>query len=563
MPDRLRSLLLRAWLAIRLPQLPRWWPVAVVALALAALLLAPEVALARGGGGGHSGGGGGHSGGGGISIGGGSHSGGGISGGGSTGGGGGFTGGGFGGSGVGYRSGGFGGLWFLPFFFGGGGSFLFLILILVLLSLFVRSRVRSGPARNWPEPYQPAALRRFAGPQAALAEIQSADPGFDRDTFLKRVEEAFLRLQAAWQDRDLAAARPYMGEGVYLSWQSQLEQMRALHKKNVIEGLEVLGAAIVTADHGARFEHITVRIDARAADYEIDERTGATVFGDHRPAEFSEYWTFERTAGTVTPASGGILNQVCPVCGAPLSINEIGDCDYCGSAVTSGRYDWVLSRIEQPAEWDGRMLEPGGPADLPAIASAATGGIAAISAADPAFSAETFLQRAEMAFFLIEKARQSGNLDSVRPYFQDPLFADWSAEVARMAADGQRSMLENLNVQGMEVAEAHHDPDGDTVKVRVDAVAARYLVAGDSGEYLSGDRTDRAFAEYWTFHRPAGATTPADGGVLARKCPQCGRPLSLTESGECSGCGASIVSGHFDWALSSVEAADAVLPASR
>ena len=34
---------------------------------------------------------------------------------------------------------------------------------------------------------------------------------------------------------------------------------------------------------------------------------------------------------------------VCPNCGAPLTGTSFGKCEYCGSIVTTGAYDWVLS----------------------------------------------------------------------------------------------------------------------------------------------------------------------------------------------------------------------------
>ena len=43
----------------------------------------------------------------------------------------------------------------------------------------------------------------------------------------------------------------------------------------------------------------------------------------------------------------------CPNCGAPLEINQVGECRYCKAAVTSGRFDWVLSRIEQEDDYAG------------------------------------------------------------------------------------------------------------------------------------------------------------------------------------------------------------------
>ena len=68
---------------------------------------------------------------------------------------------------------------------------------------------------------------------------------------------------------------------------------------------------------------------------------------------FTEFWTFTRTAGVKTLAGGGISEQKCPNCGAPLSVNEVGSCKYCDAAVTSGNFDWVLTRIDQANEFGG------------------------------------------------------------------------------------------------------------------------------------------------------------------------------------------------------------------
>ncbi len=37
----------------------------------------------------------------------------------------------------------------------------------------------------------------------------------------------------------------------------------------------------------------------------------------------------------------------CPSCAASLAISQAGTCDHCGSLVTSGDFDWILSSIEQ------------------------------------------------------------------------------------------------------------------------------------------------------------------------------------------------------------------------
>jgi hypothetical protein len=287
------------------------------------LLLVPAVALARGGGGGHGGGGG-------------------------FGGGGG----GFGGGGGGYGGGGLGGLLFLPFLFGGGGGFLVLILILYFFTSFFRS---AGPSTYESAPSYPQPGYGMDA-DAELDAIKTSDPGFDKDQFLERVQAAFFQLQKAWMDRNIDEGRAYMGPGLYESWKAQVDQMTAAHKKNILENLYIQGLHIVKAEHNDNFDSITVRVDASATDYEVDDQTGKEVFavgGRKADRPFTEFWTFQRSAGAKTLVSGGVTEKKCPNCGAPLEVNESGHCKFCDAEVTSGKFDWVLTKIDQANEFEG------------------------------------------------------------------------------------------------------------------------------------------------------------------------------------------------------------------
>ena len=98
--------------------------------------------------------------------------------------------------------------------------------------------------------------------------------------------------------------------------------------------------------HGRVFDDLTVRISAAAADFEVDNQ-GEIVFGDRSVKPFMEDWTFQRSVGVATSNKPGTLENTCPSCGAPVSLTQIGECRYCKAAVTSGKFDWVVSRIDQ------------------------------------------------------------------------------------------------------------------------------------------------------------------------------------------------------------------------
>jgi predicted lipid-binding transport protein (Tim44 family) len=184
-------------------------------------------------------------------------------------------------------------------------------------------------------------------PPVGFAKIAAEDPAFDTNAFLKRCASAFEALETAWQARDLSEARGFMSPGLYFSWQTQVEQLQERHRKNVLEHLRLDRVTAVSVTHGSAFDNVMVRIDATCADYEINDVTGHVEFGNKIPQPFTEYWTFQRGVGVKTSEKAGTFEKHCPNCGAPLAVNAIGECTYCKAAVTSGKFDWVLSRIEQ------------------------------------------------------------------------------------------------------------------------------------------------------------------------------------------------------------------------
>jgi hypothetical protein len=63
--------------------------------------------------------------------------------------------------------------------------------------------------------------------------------------------------------------------------------------------------------------------------------------------EYSEDWTFQRSVGVATSNKPGTLENIRTNCGAPVALTQIGECRYCKAVITSGKFDWLLSRIEQ------------------------------------------------------------------------------------------------------------------------------------------------------------------------------------------------------------------------
>ncbi len=188
-------------------------------------------------------------------------------------------------------------------------------------------------------------------PRPALTAIAAADPGFDRQRFLDRLQELFFRLKQAWQDREAGAAQPFMTPGMFAAWNSQIETMTSERVRNVLENLAVQDLEFVTASHSEQIDRVTVRINAVAGHYAVAEATGEVVFGSTQPQPLTEYWTLERPGSLRTPGRAGNPDLQCPTCGAPLQFDRHGHCRYCQATVSLASLDWTVSRVSDVYEF--------------------------------------------------------------------------------------------------------------------------------------------------------------------------------------------------------------------
>jgi hypothetical protein len=121
--------------------------------------------------------------------------------------------------------------------------------------------------------------------------------------------------------------------------------------RNVTENARISRIDLARVTRDAYFDAITVRIFASSLDYTLADATGAVVGGDRsKPRAYTEYWTLIRGRGVKGPAK---TEPKCPRCAAPADVTVTGECKYCKAKVTSGSFDWVLSRIEQDDVYEG------------------------------------------------------------------------------------------------------------------------------------------------------------------------------------------------------------------
>lgn len=179
-------------------------------------------------------------------------------------------------------------------------------------------------------------------------------PGFSFEDFGEQVTATYLALQAAWTERRFEKARPYESDTIFQTHRFWMESFKRFRKTNVLEDVRVERLTVVKVARDAYFDSITVRIWMSMIDYTKDDETGRVLSGDPKtPTRSTEYWTFVRRSGFDARRAVSDPGKNCPSCGAPVKINMQGVCEHCSSKVTSGKFGWVLSRIDQDSVYTG------------------------------------------------------------------------------------------------------------------------------------------------------------------------------------------------------------------
>lgn len=175
--------------------------------------------------------------------------------------------------------------------------------------------------------------------------IRKKDPNFTADDFVTFAKQVYIDIQMAWCARDMSPVRPVMHQNLFNTTQRQVEEKI---KQGVVyhyESIAINTAYLTSFVRDKDFEYLTVYLNSRMIDYQVDEKTGNIIRGDKNTRWDMRYkMKFVRsTSATTKDAVSGTHGYNCPNCGAPLEITSSGECPYCGSTVTTGDYSWVLT----------------------------------------------------------------------------------------------------------------------------------------------------------------------------------------------------------------------------
>lgn len=253
--------------------------------------------------------------------------------------------GGFGGSSGGGSSsgGGFGGLGSFIYLGGTPGLIIFIIII-VAVKLYSQNKGGNNNRgyRGNGTPYQSSSP---VNETSTIEKIKEQDPNFSAEKFRGFVGELYITLQEAWEARDWKAVRPFESNALFNMHNRQLQEHIDKGWTNHLDRQDVRKVELTNYHIDGDQEVLTVRLHAFCVDYTTDDNTGKVIDGDQNRLQ-ERYYRFEfiRSVGVKTDSDTGLNPTNCPNCGAPTQVTSSGECEYCHSVITNGKYGWVLNK---------------------------------------------------------------------------------------------------------------------------------------------------------------------------------------------------------------------------
>lgn len=165
------------------------------------------------------------------------------------------------------------------------------------------------------------------------------DKDFNEGMFKSYVGNIFVQIYTAFMLDELPKVRHFMSESLYLEYQKKLDDLNSKNLRQMYEQLNVKSTTILNFEETEKFYVVKVLLTSRFLDYLIQKDTGDFVRGDMECRVEKNYvMTFQKKKDSFVQSAA----RKCPGCGASISVNQSGFCEYCGTSYNLSDYDYIL-----------------------------------------------------------------------------------------------------------------------------------------------------------------------------------------------------------------------------
>jgi hypothetical protein len=194
-----------------------------------------------------------------------------------------------------------------------------------------------------------AAQPMWAKAQQQVDSLKQIDPDFNQIAFLDYAAKAWTQAQNAESAMDASGASVFVTPAYAANLKSRIDDWRNQGFRRVISGLKLDGTTLYKVSLDGVSQSLVVRMSGSGIRYTQDTASGTAEDGSMQSDTFTEFATFVRPAGSVTPktaALGGATH--CPSCGAPAPASATV-CPFCNTPLTPSGAPWLLDHVSQSA----------------------------------------------------------------------------------------------------------------------------------------------------------------------------------------------------------------------
>lgn len=165
---------------------------------------------------------------------------------------------------------------------------------------------------------------------------------YNEAMFKAKVDNIFVKLYTCIMKEDLSDVAHFINTNLYDELENKINTLKNQNRRQIYDEINVKNTIIKNRKIENDKEIVEVEIISRYMDYIIDNDTGDLVSGnDTRRIEKRNFLTFEKKLDTKTIG----LVRKCPGCGASISVNTSGKCEYCDTTFNQEDYDYVLVNL--------------------------------------------------------------------------------------------------------------------------------------------------------------------------------------------------------------------------
>ena len=173
---------------------------------------------------------------------------------------------------------------------------------------------------------------------------------------------------------------------------------------------------------------------------------------------------------------------------------------------------------------------------------------------DTAFDEAAFREKLSNLYVQLQNAWQDKNLESMRPYMTDAVYAQFDRQLEAYRRNNQTNYIERIAVLSTDLLGWKQEAGKDVIIAELRTRIVDYVKDDSTGAIVRGSNTQEKFMTYeWTLVRTSGQTTGQTSGMTGQTCPNCGAHIDINHTAVCEYCGTVLTSDTFDWVVSNIK----------